>query len=50
MTAPNWARVAELIELYAVTHPREAAAERKRWAVEAATYEAEEREAIQNEK
>ena len=51
MTRPSsqLARIAELERVYADEYPTAPRAERKRWAVEGAQYEAEERDAIVNE-
>jgi hypothetical protein len=46
---PALARIAELERVYAEEYPTAPRAERKRWAVEGAQYEADERDAINNE-
>jgi len=46
---PQLARIAELERVYAEEYPTAPRAERKRWAVEGAQYEADERDAIVNE-
>ena len=47
--SPQLARIAELERVYADEYPTAPWAKRKRWAVEGAQYEADERDAIQNE-
>ena len=47
--SPQLARIAELERVYADEYPTAPRAERKRWAVEGAQYEADERDAIKNE-
>ena len=47
--SPALARIAELERLYADEHPMVPRNTRKQWAVEAAQYEADERQAIQGE-
>jgi hypothetical protein len=47
--SPQLARIAELERVYADEYPTAPRAERKRWAVEGAQYEADERDAIVNE-
>ena len=46
---PQLARIAELERVYAEEYPTAPRAESKRWAVEGAQYEADERASIQNE-
>lgn len=47
--SPQLARIAELERVYAEEYPTAPRAERKRWAVEGAQYEADERNSIVNE-
>lgn len=47
--SPQLARIAELERVYADEYPTTPRAERKRWAVEGAQYEADERASIQHE-
>ena len=47
--SPALARIAELERVYADEYPTAPREQRKRWAVEGAQYEADERYAIQNE-
>jgi hypothetical protein len=47
--SPHLARIAELERVYADEYPTVPRAEWKRWAVEGAQYEADERASIQNE-
>jgi hypothetical protein len=46
---PALARIAELERVYADEYPTVPREQRKRWAVEGAQYEADERDAIKNE-
>lgn len=47
--SPQLARIAELERVYADEYPTAPSEQRKRWAVEGAQYEADERDAIKNE-
>jgi len=47
--SPQLARIAELERVYADEYPTAPREQRKRWAVEGAQYEADERDAIKNQ-